>query len=139
MSLARGPLDDFTLMALIIAVALSVVVRRVGLAARRRKVIEREARAEDLAELTGLGSLEDLQAAFGPPDMDRVWRHVTLADVLRARTPGGRLFAGGWLDLAALGIAALPAFIPISLAQVGPVLGFIIQAGLWVSQNRRDL
>ncbi len=129
--LSYGPLNAFTVAALAMAVLLSVFVRRIGLSARRRKVLEGEARADDLAELTGL-SVGDLQDAFGPPDMDLVWRHITLADIKRARTKQGELFSGGILDAASLAGALLPFLVHHGLAQLGLVFAALIQAAAWL-------
>lgn len=134
--LTYGPLNAFTLTALMMAVVLSVFVRRIGLAARRRKIIEGDARAEDLAELTGLKTA-DLQDAFGPPGMDQVWRHVTLADIKRARTRQGRLFSGGTLDAASLAGALLPFVIPHAMAQLGLVFAALIQAAAWLGTGSK--
>jgi hypothetical protein len=129
--LSYGPLNAFTVLAIAIAVGLSVLVRRMGLGARRRKVLEGEARAEDLAELTGLAA-SDVQDAFGPPGLDQVWRHITLADIKRARTKQGQLFAGGLLDAASLAGALLPFLVPHGLAQLGLVFAALIQAAAWL-------
>jgi hypothetical protein len=126
-----GPLDPFTQFVFMLVVVLSVMVRRIGLSARRRTVAEGEARAEDLAELTGLRDQAALQEAFGPPDMQRVWRQATLADIHQARTREGRWLAGGWLDYASLGAAALPFVLHHPLAEMALILAIGAQILAW--------
>jgi hypothetical protein len=131
-----GPFDGVTLTALMIAVALSVLVRRLGLSTRRERVKQGEATAEDLAELSGIRQRADLQAAFGPPGIDRIWRHVTLADIKAKRTDEARFFVGGLFDYASLAGILLPLLIRHPLVSLGALMAAGLQAMAWIRTRR---
>jgi hypothetical protein len=135
--ISYGPLPAFAATALAIAILLSVSVRRIGLSARRRKVLAGEAQADDLAELTGLRR-DDLQEAFGPPDMGQVWRHVTLDDLKRARTRQGGWFAGGLFDALSLGGALIPFLLHHTFAQFALILAALLQAAAWLGTGAKN-
>ncbi|MEO0983468.1 MAG: hypothetical protein AAFX03_12545 [Pseudomonadota bacterium] len=102
-----SPFDGLAVAAIAIAVALSAIVSLVGSSTRKRAVAEARATAQDLAELTGILDPKELLQAFGPPDMDRVWRSVTMAEVRAKTRPLGHLISGDLVDWACIGLAAL--------------------------------
>jgi len=119
-----------------ITVILSVIVSLVGSSARRQSVTEHRATAQDLCELTGITQPRDLQDAFGPPGMDRIWRTVTLAEVTRERRPLGHLLSDDRLDYLC-GAVALMSFFwrnPLILLFLGVALCF--QVAGWVVSSR---
>ena len=97
-----GPFDGFTLVAIALAVVLSALVSLIGTSGRKRNIALGEAQVGDLAEMTGIRDPKRLQDVFGPPDMGRVWRSVTLLDVRRARTPEGWLMSSDLVDYACI-------------------------------------
>jgi hypothetical protein len=101
-----GPFDGFTLVAIALAVFLSALVSLIGTSGRKRNIALGEAQVGDLAEMTGIRDPKRLQEVFGPPDMGRVWRSVTLLDVRRARTPEGWLMSSDLVDYGCIAAAA---------------------------------
>ena len=131
-----GPFDGFTIAAMVLAVVLSALVSLIGTSARRRSIAIGEARAADLAEMTGILDPKQLLAEFGPPDMGRVWRSVTLRDVRRARQPQGWLMSSDLVDYGCVAIAILSLFISHTLMYGALVFVLCIQIGGWVVASR---
>ncbi len=127
-----GPFDDVTFFAIALAVVLSAIVSLIGTSARKRNIALGQAQAEDLAEMTGIRDPKRLQEAFGPPDMGRVWRSVTLLEVRRARRPGGWLMSSDLVDYACLAVVALSLFLTHPLVSGAVVAALIVQAAGWV-------
>ncbi len=92
------PYSGFTEFAVALTVMLSALVSLIGTSGRKRNIAIGEARLQDLAEMTGLLDPKQILAVFGPPDMGRVWRGVTLFDVRRARGPLGWLMSSDIVD-----------------------------------------
>ena len=131
-----GPFDGFTLVAIALAVILSSLVSLIGTSARKRNIAIGEAQLADLAEMTGIRDPKRILAVFGPPDMGRVWRTVTLLDVRRARTPEGWLMSSDLVDYACIGVAVLALmvshkFMPALLLGV-----LAIQVAGWIVSTR---
>ncbi|KJS39881.1 MAG: hypothetical protein VR74_00125 [Hyphomonas sp. BRH_c22] len=131
-----GPFDGFTIVAMALAVVLSALVSLIGTSARKRTISLGEARAEDLAEMTGILDPKHLLAEFGPPDMGRVWRTVTLFDVRRARQPQGWLMSSDLVDYGCAAIAVLALFVSHPLVQGALVFALCVQVGGWVVATR---
>lgn len=135
-----GPTDGLMLAAMAIAVVLLAIVSLVGTSTRRRNVIEGEARTVDLAELTGILDPKLLQDTFGPPDMGRVWRSVSLQEVSRARRPIGWLLSSDLVDYAGIIISIAALIVPFyavkEFLSVGVVLALIGQVSGWVLSTR---
>ncbi|MBL4878613.1 hypothetical protein [uncultured Hyphomonas sp.] len=127
-----GPFDDFTLFAIAIAVVLSAIVSLIGTSARKRNVALGEATVGDLAEMTGIRDPKKLQEAFGPPDMGRIWRTVTLFDVRRHRQPEGWLMSSDLVDYACLGAVALAIFVSHPLVGGALITALVIQVAGWI-------
>jgi len=127
-----GPFDDFTLFAIAIAVVLSAIVSLIGTSARKRNVALGEATVGDLAEMTGIRDPKKLQEAFGPPDMGRIWRTVTLFDVRRHRQPEGWLMSSDMVDYVCLGAVALAIFVSHPLVGGALITALVIQVAGWI-------
>ena len=114
------PYTGFTEFAIALGVILSAIVSLLGTSSRKRMVATGEARLQDLSEMTGILDPKQLFAVFGPPDMGRIWRNVTLHDVRQARAPAGWLMSSDLVDYACI-LAALAGmvfnypFIPLLL------------------------
>ncbi|MEO1786476.1 MAG: hypothetical protein AAFR41_05575, partial [Pseudomonadota bacterium] len=93
-----APLDGLAATVAAITTLLLAFVSLAGSSTRRRAVEAGVARMQDLCELTGILDPRDLQDVFGPPDMERVWRHVRMADVDAARRPLGHLISNDAFD-----------------------------------------
>jgi hypothetical protein len=130
------PYTGFTEFAIALGVILSAIVSLLGTSSRKRMVALGEAGLQDLSEMTGILDPKQLFAVFGPPDMGRVWRNVTLHDIRKARAPAGWLMSSDLVDyacvLAALaGMAFNYPFIPLLL------LGALgVQAAGWIVSAR---
>ena len=90
----------------------------------------------ELCELTGITNIKELQDVFGPPDMNRIWRNVTLDRVLEARRPAGYLISGRAVNWASIGIAVLAMFRPGDLVLLALFFACMAQIGGWVISTR---
>jgi hypothetical protein len=131
-----GPFDGFTLVAIALAVILSALVSLIGTSGRKRNIVLGEAQVGDLAEMTGIRDPKRLQEVFGPPDMGRVWRSVTLLDVRRARTPEGWLMSSDLVDYACIAAAVTAMMVPFRLMPAILLLALGIQVAGWIVSTR---
>lgn len=131
-----GPFDGFTLVAIALAVVLSAIVSLIGTSARKRNIALGEAQIGDLAEMTGIQDPKQLLKVFGPPDMGRVWRSVTLLDVRRARTPQGWLISSDLVDYACIGVAVLGLLVSHKFIPALLLGALAIQAAGWIVSTR---
>ncbi|MCI4646121.1 MAG: hypothetical protein MRY64_15170 [Hyphomonadaceae bacterium] len=126
------PFDGLAATAAALVVILSAIISVIAAGARWRAVDLGQARAQDLCELTGILSPEILQDTFGPPDMGRVWRQVTRADVKAARRPLGHLMSNEIFDYVCLGIAVASFLINHPLMNLALLAAFAAQVASWV-------
>ena len=131
-----GPFDGFTLTAIVLAVILSSLVSLIGTSGRKRNIALGEARLADLAEMTGLRDPRRIQSVFGPPDMGRVWRSVTLLDVRRARTPMGWLMSSDLVDYACIAVAVLALIVSHKFMPALLLGALAIQTAGWIVSAR---
>ncbi|KJS24406.1 MAG: hypothetical protein VR75_15480 [Hyphomonadaceae bacterium BRH_c29] len=131
-----GPFDGFTLVAIALAVGLSALVSLIGTSGRKRNIALGEAQIGDLAEMTGIRDPKRLQEVFGPPDMGRVWRSVTLLEVRRARTPEGWLMSSDVVDYACMAAAVIAMFVSHKFVPALLLLALGIQIAGWVVSTR---
>ena len=126
------PYDGFTAVAIIVAIILSAIVSLIGTAARKRNISLGEARVTDLAEMTGIRDARQILDTFGPPDMGRVWRTVTLFQVRQARQPGGWLMSSDLVDYGCILMALVALFLSHPLVNLGLFCALLIQIAGWV-------
>ncbi|MEZ5998551.1 MAG: hypothetical protein R3B98_07655 [Hyphomonas sp.] len=131
-----GPFDGFTLTAIALAVILSAIVSLIGTSSRKRNIALGEAQTADLAEMTGIRDPKRLQEVFGPPDMGRVWRNVTLLDVRKARTPEGWLISSDLVDYACIAVAVVAFFVSHKFMPGFLLAALAIQAAGWIISTR---
>ncbi len=131
-----GPFDDFTLFAVALAIVLSAVVSLIGTSARKRNIALGQASVTDLAEMTGIRDPKDLQDVFGPPDMGRIWRSVTLLEVRKARQPAGWLMSSDLVDYACVGLVGLSIFVAHPLISGALLFALAVQVAGWVMATR---
>lgn len=131
-----GPFDGLTATVAALVVILSAIVSLVGSSARWRAVAHGHARAQDLCELTGITDPRELQDTFGPPEMDRVWRSVTTADVRAARRPLGHLMSNDMVDWACVAIAVLSFLWRHPVVELALMAAFLVQVVSWVLATR---
>ena len=131
-----GPYDGLTIMAMAVFTILSAIISLVGSSARRHAVEQGEAQAKDLCELTGITDPGELQDVFGPPDMGRIWRTVTLRDVERVRRPLGHLLSNDRFDQASILAAGMAVFWRHPLVLLA-LMGFtLLQIVGWIVSMR---
>jgi len=131
-----GPFDGFTLVAIALAVILSGIVSLIGTSARKRNIALGEAQVVDLAEMTGIRDPKRLLEVFGPPDMGRVWRTVTLLEVRRARTPEGWLMASDLVDYACIAAAVIALMVSHKLMPAILLAALAVQIAGWIVSAR---
>ena len=112
------------------------MVSLIGTSGRKRNIALGEAQVGDLAEMTGIRDPKRLQEVFGPPDMGRVWRSVTLLDVRRARTPEGWLMSSDLVDYGCMAAAALSMIVSHRLVPAILLLALGIQVAGWIVSTR---
>lgn len=131
-----GPFDGFTLVAIALAVILSGIVSLIGTSARKRNIALGEAQVVDLAEMTGIRDPKRLLEVFGPPDMGRVWRTVTLLEVRRARTPEGWLMSSDLVDYACIAAAVFALMVSHKLMPAILLAALAVQIAGWIVSAR---
>ncbi len=131
-----APYSGFTEFAIAIGIVLSAIVSLLGSSGRRRAVVSGEASLGDLAELTGISETRAILAVFGPPDMGRIWRNVTLADIRKARTPAGWLMSSDRVDYACIGAALGGLMLDHRLSALLLVAALATQAAGWIAASR---
>lgn len=131
-----APFDSLTSTAIALAVILSAIVSLIGASTRRRNVALKAAGIQDLCELTGITDPKLLQDVFGPPDMGRVWRHVGMADIRKARRPLGLLISDPRVDWACIAAAGLSFLSDHFLIELALVTAFLSQAAGWIAAAR---
>lgn len=131
-----SPFDGLTATVAALVVILSAIVSLVGSSSRWRAVTLGQARAQDLCELTGITDPRELQDTFGPPEMDRVWRSVTEADVRAARRPLGHLMSNDLVDWACVGVAVLSFLWRHPVIEIALVAALVVQVASWVLATR---
>lgn len=130
------PYSGFTEFAVVLTIILSALVSLVGTSGRKRNIALGEARLQDLSEMTGILDPKQVLAVFGPPDMGRVWRSVTLFDVRRARGPLGWLMSSDLVDYSCIAAAGLALLIDHRLVPLLLGAALCLQVAGWVVASR---
>ncbi|PKP80858.1 MAG: hypothetical protein CVT79_12600 [Alphaproteobacteria bacterium HGW-Alphaproteobacteria-18] len=130
------PYAGFTEFAIALGVILSAIVSLLGTSSRKRMVAMGEARLQDLSEMTGILDPKQLFVVFGPPDMGRVWRNVTLLDLRRARAPAGWLMSSDLVDYGCMLAAILGMLFNHSLIPLLLLGALGVQAAGWIVSAR---
>ncbi|MEO1552877.1 MAG: hypothetical protein AAFR82_03005 [Pseudomonadota bacterium] len=129
-------LSGLPLISIALAVMISAFIRLVQTMQLRQRVEFGHTGVRELAELSGVTDPQDLQDVFGPPGMNRVWAHVTLATIETKRRLAGSLMSDSrlhWFSIA----AGFGAFIISHWAvQILLLIAVIIQSGAWLSATR---
>lgn len=131
-----GAVSGLTVLAAGLSVILMAFVSMIGAASRRLAVDEGRASIKDICELTGILEVGDLQDIFGPPDMNRVWRNLTMERVLAHRRPAGHLMTGRAANWASVGIALLALFFPNELTLLALFFAVLAQCAGWMLSYR---
>ena len=126
-----APFDGLAATAMALVVIISAIISLVAAGARWRAVSLGAARAQDLAELTGIFDPRVLQDVFGPPDLGRVWRHVTPVEIKAARRPLGHLMSNEAIDWACMGVAVASFFLVHPLVSLALMTALGAQLASW--------
>lgn len=129
-------MSTLALIAMAVAVALSAIMRLIQSGQLRKRVEFGMAGLRELAELTGIVDMKELQDRFGPPGLDRVWSQVTLGQIRDKRLLSGALMSDARLHWASFAIAALALGWHHPLLQFSLLFAALIQAGAWTSATR---
>lgn len=129
-------LSGLPLVSIALAVMLSAFIRLVQTMQLRQRVEIGHTSVRELAELSGVTDPQDLQDVFGPPGMNRIWSHVTIATIEAKRQLAGYLMSDPrlhWFSIAAgLGAFLLNHWI----VQLLLLIAALIQSGAWLSATR---
>ena len=126
-------LPGFSLIAIGMAVVLSAFVSLIQTMALRERVAVQMTGVRELAELSGVTDPRELQDVFGPPGMDRIWRHIGLAQIEQAKRLPGYLMSDNRVDWACIILALIAMFTGHWLAQIALVTAALAQLGGWMS------
>lgn len=126
-----GAVSGLTITSMSLAIILMAITSMIGAASRRLAIENGYASVRELCELTGITNVKQLQDIFGPPDLNRVWRNLTLEQVLKERRPAGLLISGRAVNWGSILIAILALFRPNELVLLALFLACFAQIGGW--------
>lgn len=132
----NAPLYGLSLYAIALATLISAFIRFIQSTQLRRRVEWQMTGPRELAELSGITDPRDLQDAFGPPGMDRVWRHITLPQIDEKRMFAGYLMSDVRVQTASAGLAILAIILQSWVTQVFLIAAALAQVGAWLSATR---
>jgi len=129
-------MTGLTLISFAMAVSLSALIRLIQSSQLRQRVRMGQTGIRELAELSGIMDVRDLQDQFGPPGLNRIWSNVTLGMIEEKRDLAGYLMSAPRLHMFSMlaGLAAL--LLPHWSTQSALLLAGLIQSGAWVSASR---
>lgn len=130
------PFDGLAATVAALTIMLSALVSLIASSARWRAVSLGVAGPKDLCELTGITDARQLQDAFGPPDMGRVWRNVTAREVIAKRRPLGHLMSNARVDWACMATAIGAFFVSHPLMNLALLAALALQVSGWVVSAR---
>lgn len=126
-----GAVSGLTITSVGLAVILMAITSMIGAASRRLAIEQGFAGVRELCELTGITNVKDLQDIFGPPDLNRVWRNLTLERVMAERRPAGHLISGRVVNWVSIFMAVFALVRPNELVLLGLFLACFAQIGGW--------
>jgi len=129
-------LTGLSLISVALAVMMSALIRLISAMQLRQRVDAGYTGVRELAELSGITDPRDLQDVFGPPGMERIWKHVTMAQIDDKKRLAGYLMSDSRLHWASIAIG-ITAFIighwTVQLLLIGAALA---QIGGWISATQ---
>ena len=129
-------LSGLTTLVLALAVGLSALIRLIQTMQLKQRVSVGLTGVRELAELSGILDPRDLQDAFGPPDMRRVWSQVTLASIERRRRLPGYLMSDTNVHRASMVIGVVAVGLHHWTTELLLLCAALAQAGAWISALR---
>ena len=129
-------LSGLPLISIALAVMLSGLIRLIQSSQLRQRVQMGMTSVRELAELSGIMDAKELQDVFGPPGMNRIWSHVTVAAIEERRELAGYLMSASRLHTFSM-LAALAVLIfPHWSLQLVLMAAALIQTGAWLSASQ---
>lgn len=132
----EAPFYGLTLYAIALATLLSAFIRFIQSSQLRQRVEWQMTGVRELAELSGITDPRDLQDAFGPPGMDRIWRHITLPQIEQRKLFIGYLMSDARVQIFSMGAAVLALILQNWVTQIVLIAAALAQAGAWISATR---
>jgi len=129
-------LSGLPLVSTALAVMISALIRLIQTMQLRQRVGFGQTSVRELAELSGVTDPRDLQDVFGPPSMNRIWGHVTLATIESKKRLPGYLMSDPRLHWFSIAAGLLAFIIGHWIAQLLLIIAAIIQSGAWLSATR---
>lgn len=126
-------LTGLSLIALALSVMISSLIRLIATMQLRQRVDARMVGARELAELSGVTDVRDLQDIFGPPGMDRTWQHVSMATVEKKRRLAGYMMSEPKLHWACMAAGFLSFLSGFWFVQLLLIIAAFVQIGAWLS------
>ena len=129
-------LTGLSLIAVALAVMMSALIRLISAMQLRQRVEAGYTGVRELAELSGITDPRDLQDVFGPPGMERIWKHVTMAQIDDKKRLAGYLMSDSrlhWTSIAIGIIAFIIGHWTVQLLLIGAALA---QIGGWISATQ---
>ncbi len=129
-------LTGLSLIAVALAVMMSALIRLISAMQLRQRVEAGYTGVRELAELSGITDARDLQDVFGPPGMERIWKHVTMAQIDDKKRLAGYLMSDSrihWTSIAIGIIAFIIGHWTVQLLLIGAALA---QIGGWISATQ---
>ena len=100
-------LTGLSLISVALAVMMSALIRLISAMQLRQRVEAGYTGVRELAELSGITDPRDLQDVFGPPGMERIWKHVTMAQIDDKKRLAGYLMSDSRLHWASIAIGII--------------------------------
>ncbi len=129
-------LTGLPLVSIALAVMISALIRLIQTMQLRQRVEFGQTGVRELAELSGVTDPQDLQDVFGPPGMNRIWSHVTLATIEAKRRLAGYLMSESRLHWFSIAAGILAFIISHWIVQILLLIAALIQSGAWLSATR---
>ncbi len=129
-------LTGLSLIAVALAVMMSALIRLISAMQLRQRVEAGYTGVRELAELSGITDPRDLQDIFGPPGMERIWKHVTMAQIDDKKRLAGYLMSDSRIHWASIAIGIIAFIIGHWTVQLLLIGAALAQIGGWISATQ---
>jgi len=129
-------LSGLSLIAVALAVMMSALIRLISTMQLRQRVEAGYTGVRELAELSGITDPRDLQDVFGPPGMERIWKHVTMAQIDDKKRLAGYLMSDSRIHWASIAIGFTAFIFGHWTVQILLILAALAQIGGWISATQ---
>ena len=129
-------LTGLSLIAVALAVMMSALIRLISAMQLRQRVEAGYTGVRELAELSGITDPRDLQDVFGPPGMERIWKHVTMAQIDDKKRLAGYLMSDSRIHWASIAIGIIAFIIGHWTVQLLLIGAALAQIGGWISATQ---